>query len=452
MQSSLWNTAKLAVGVFIVAVFVTGCENPTQKKRISEFYSIDIVDAESLLISSGAAQTGSQFAARSEDDGLTTVLYKIEADGNVVEVVHRNEDGESIVAPLPLEVKNINNDWVAVLYTTKGPVFEHTRADLVVVSDKSNGRVYKLPDKWLAVPAGWGYGKVVAGELYLLLDSGESIEVFRITPSDNPTATRVSTPVDTVPNSFPMTPNTFNVSDDGLVLYNFQTTDAAWYATRAISPTGSVGTIRPAVGVEGEGTSVRSNFWRGPNGDLYFSDEFGDPIVVYKAEFSGSTWAPVPYAEIAEFAFPPSLMYSHYLETGERVVGFTGGYVVELYGPDVVPAQVLRGLTLEAFGYINGDTLVGDTALVGDSAVLLIDGALVPFDPTAFAIGEAVVLADTSFEIVEIAESDDTHVQFRGRLAADGSYASGLIDITDGSVMVDDAAGGSMIQQEEQIH
>jgi hypothetical protein len=408
---------------------------------------LDIADATALMVGtdaasvSGNAVNGSSVQASASNS--RPILLKLNEQGDVVRVAHRDQRGNPMSAPYPIEVTNIDSDWVVTLYSTwpydpSNGFRPH--ADLVVFVQKSTGSAYMLPAGNSSVGPGYRrYSRVANGALYLPLWSNSSGTqgVYRIVPSGALTAERVSVSIDAVFLQDGYFPD-FEIGSDGLLLYNISGINGDWQrqGLRAVSPEGSVALV----------SSSWQPIWIGLDGNIYLHDAANNPGKIVQARMSGSTWDPIIYADFPGSGF--SFFDSKLIATSDRVIAYdTSGKVIEVYR-EGLGSDTLQSATLTS-GY--AWNAVTDAATVGSKVLFLVQGALVPFEPANFSIGSALSLSGASLEVLSIESWSDTEVLFSGLRLIDAVVVSGTIEIASGNVTVTDEDNGSEIIQLERI-
>lgn len=380
-----------------------------------------------------------------------TALYELDDHGLTYAIDHFDLSGNEMPQLYPLEVRNIDETWLAVFYSVGPPVFPLAwgpYADLMVIVDKNTGDAYPVLEGGRALPSRFGYGRVINGNLYLNVETnGEWNDgrLYRITPSSNPTVQQVSLDGEYVAHSIDVD-TSFNVADDGTVIYNYYQNSG--YGTRVVSPDGATADIARA--------NNHCVFWRGLDGSLYYSDDFvmaDEPgLAIKRVSFSGSEWAPIDYHDYPDVLEGTQIRLSYLIETDQSVVAlirdnlFYQVDLFEVYRTDLSAVHELNWVHLgDRFGHHV------DWCAIGGIVCFLESGRLVEFDVASFAVTEPRLVSDETIELYEIERWSDTDVLFSGLRLTDGALVSGRLNVASDVVVITDEESGIKIQQLERI-
>lgn len=446
MRVEINEMKKSTVGLLALMIVVSliGCDLVgSSKNKKSVIARLDLSNAQSLAIATSDSHSSSSVSARSSSDN--SILLKLDENGNVEPVAHYDKNGNSVRAPNALEIRNINEDWIALFYADHGTIDGTGEANHVYVIQKSTGNAYRLPKHMMVQRCFDGFSKAANGYLYFRVRDRNNwdvpIQIYRVQPGTNPTATRISLTVDTVAGDYwpghDWFTASFAVGDDGTVIYNSDATNDNWgdQRTRVVFPGGSSYTL----------ASTQSLFWQGLDGHVYWYGRVDgdDTNRIFRPYLEGSSLQNGLYA--TPTGSPNSSMAV--ISTATRVIAIenNSGYIVEVYRQNLNEGDTLRSTSIADWSTIR------DTAWAGEQIVFLVNGELIPFDPEEFETG-ATIIPSEGYEFYTIQPYSDIEVFFSGLRNLDSAVITGRININTGAISVSSAESSYEVVQLERIH
>jgi len=437
---------RALLGALVIATAFSGC-NPfdggvTVFPDDNQLSHLDIVDADALAIAGSASTSGSSLSGStmggSAMDGSavnTAQLVKQIASGKFVPVARTDGRGRPVDDLYPLEVKNIDDEWVALFFTTD--VFSGLATHSYIVS-KSTGRAYALPEGFVISPNYSGYSLIVDDRMYVNVHNWSDFEfsgLYRVTPGENPQAKKVSAGGDMISNWFPPQP-VFAASTDGTVIYGAYNSDTMNQRTRAVSATGQVGNLS---------LTQESLTWTAPDGNAYWLNE----RKILRPEYNpGTGWTSEEYGEISS-SMPPlypgsvALLISN---ENQMILVTSDGKITELY--DGTSPGTLDYVDITGTWSWNA---VSDYAVMNDSYIFLVQGELIPFNPSTFGVDPAITINNGTYEIYSVEPYDTSTLLVSGLDLNNGDRITGRLDVSTGMMTVTDTTSSYQIIQLERI-
>lgn len=419
--------------------FLVGCSSSGNSDFIGR---LDLSGAQSLAIASAGGVGARGISTSSAGD--RTVLLKLDIDGNIEEVTHYDDNNRETRAPNPLEVRNIDDDWIALFYSEWRTLNQAGSADHAYIVQKSTGNAYSLPRYMNVKRSVDGFSQSANGQLFVRLRDTRNwdvgIHLYRIQPGTTPTATRISIAVDNVGDWYSPGHHSipaFAVANDGTVIYNSNSTNGNWDPrTRLIFPNGSGFTLR----------SEQSFFWSAPDGNIYW---YNDSKIV-TPELNGTSINNVVYSALPEDTWINE-WGTQLIRTPNRIIGVdTGsGEILELFRTDLNGTDLNKAQLTDSNSW--SWNAVSDTAWIGDKIIFLVSGNLIPFNPTTFEVEDKITPSET-FEFYSIQPFSDTEVLFSGLRNIDSAMITGTINVEDGSINVSTANTSFEVVQLERIN
>ncbi len=453
---------RWVVGALGLMVTLAGC-NWFASDSSAAIFRLDISDATAVSISSNnlSKTAGAVRAAGDTTDApYEPVLVKFTHAGEVSKVAISNAN-HSYQFITPVEVRAVDDQWLAVLiYTHSAVIDEDSSPNLIVFVDTTSGEAFALQTDLIGEPSVHGYSVAVDGYLYMLLLGEEVTDprggVYRIRPDVTPTKERVSKAGHQIDASQGGDSVTFTLGDDGTLLYRH---DQKYTAIHV--PSGTAQDL---------GTDIRS-FWRGLDGHVYYQEGSvsSGNRASWRASFSSTNvWAPEEFTALQQDFFLPALV----INTAKSVLGVEPWRVTELYNTNNV--DPLR--RHELYNYDTNDNYFDSwiarpafVAPVGANLVILDAGLrngpavlrLIEVNKpgteekdTIFAYRD-LLSADLNprIDIFTIAPWDDDHILVGGTLDS-GVFVKATIRMSGddlGAVRIVDEATGTAMRQLEHL-
>lgn len=141
------NIFKIALCAIILTSVVSCSKSDDdnfKKGYGNNLKSLNITDATNLVIVT-SKESSTTKSVKSEEYRETNVLYKITEDGVLKQVSHIDKEGNVVSDNKyyqPLEIKNLNDDYVLLCYSTP---YDHSNNLHNYIARKSDGAVFEAP-------------------------------------------------------------------------------------------------------------------------------------------------------------------------------------------------------------------------------------------------------------------------------------------------------------------
>ncbi len=469
MNQFIYSSLRWTIGILALAILVAGC-NWFGQDSSAALFRLDITDATAVSISSNNLSNTSsllQAAASPEDDEYSPVLIKFTHNGAVQEVSISNAN-HSFAYLTPVEVRLVDEQWLAVLIYTHAPVVdEDSSPGLIVFVDTNSGEAFALETDLIAEPSIYGYSAAVDGYLYLTLLGEDTSDprggIYRVRPGVNPVKERISRAGHRIDASSGADSVTFIVGDDGTLLYrHFVEIDLIWRHVAIHSDSRAVQELDDTV----------HSFWRGLDGQVYFQRQLKffpeEECTAWSGSFSADgSWREEEYSLLKQCFSVPALT----VHTTTSVLGIDRWRIKELYHTSSSQPALREHQLNNSDSQLSFDNWTPRPAFVApvganvaifnvnsfDNAVIRLIEVDREVDSSAENRGvfqyQDIVPGDLDpvIEIFTIAAWDADHILVGGRLES-GSFVKATVRMTGGPVrevsILDEVTGTAMRQLE----
>ena len=295
---------------FLVFCLLSSCDmnSASSDDGSGELSTLDIVGADVLFVSSSVS-SGCYRSTTTENNKL----FKITADGSVIEVLYLDEDGDEIAIEYePTYIQNINNDFVVAVFG-----YNNINPCVGYLVRKSYGSVFDLGEN-LPIQLYKDYQNADAvktdgsGNLYFPYysyeGSGSSIFLRKVNISDpdNITSELFSPGTDYI--------NNFSVSDSGNAIYSgYLLSNSSILKNRVKKSNGGI-------------YDVPFNYishWTGLEGNLFYSAGYQDSYNIREVSIDMSyTLSTLTYSSPLEL-IPNYIENCYLLELSDRIAVYS---------------------------------------------------------------------------------------------------------------------------------
>jgi len=443
------NLATLVVGSLVLAL--SSCqwfaEDDPEPVGFPSRGFLDIVGADALAIGRpGDVATGAVSASFSATE---LRLLRVDDDGSIRVVDHRDESGRSFAAPVPLEITPIDSEWVSIVYSTYG---DPSWSDIAVLANISTGSYYLIPAEF-ALKHGGRWARVSDEKLYLLLYYnhdpvwGGKYGIFEIEPQDNPVARERNVPTDNIEGGFGGSDETlpaFAVDRDGLLIYRGWQ-DGSGFAEPRLRVLDTTGRVYP------EPDEQIDFFFTGLDGNAYVVSTGTSGYLNEEALETGSVVTTRQISIVGGQIVFDEFGTTDVFESFGGMIGSWHDSMIRSDGESIAVISVNSAIEVYRTGFdgsvdslrsSSAATTMDDPVFILDNPPIitntdvtwLIDGALRVFSIDDFAFTDVAI--DAGYEINRIYPAGD-ELAFDGLRYSDGTSVSGTIDTTSGAVTVE---------------